>query len=75
MVSMDFEEKKLKFLQKGQIDRVKYFEELNKKLLPSIVHRIQQNDKTVLKEIVKPEWLDWETLFEWSQLGLVVHSQ
>ncbi|MBN2126810.1 MAG: hypothetical protein JW703_00285, partial [Candidatus Diapherotrites archaeon] len=64
---MNLEETINEYYRKGMSERAEYLENLNKKLLPSIVKRIQQNDKTVLKEIVLPEWMNWELLFEWSQ--------
>ena len=61
-----FEEKKLEFLRKGDIEKVKFLESLNKKLIPSQIKRIQQNDKTVLNELVLPKWLSWDLLFDWA---------
>ena len=64
---MDFQERMDEWLRHGEKDKVNYINSLNKKILPSIVQRIQQNDRNVLKEIVLPKWLSWEMLFEWSQ--------
>src|SRR3989338_9817545 len=61
-----WEQKKMDFIRRGQKDRIEFFESLAKGMLPSQIKRIQQNDKGVLKEIVLPEWLKWDTLFEWS---------
>ena len=57
----------MQFLQKGLIDRVKYLDNLGKVLQPSVVKRIQQNDKTVLQEVVVPEWMEWELLYDWAR--------
>jgi hypothetical protein len=61
-----WEAKKLDMIRRGQKERVEFLEKLNKQLVPSQIIRIQQNDKTVLNEIVLPAWLDWETLYIWS---------
>jgi len=61
-----FADTKLKYLQKGMVDRVKYLDNLHNVILPSFIKKIQQNDKTVLKEVVLPEWLNWDLLFDWA---------
>jgi len=71
-----FEEKKQHFLMKGQLGKVKYLETLHMKLLPQQVERIQQNDKTVLRELVLPSWLSWDLLFDWAnQMKLTSSSK
>jgi hypothetical protein len=64
---MNLEEKINDFYRKGAKDKAQYLENLHKKFLPSVIKRIQQNDKTVLKEIVLPEWISWDLVYEWSQ--------
>ncbi|MCX8158168.1 MAG: sigma factor G inhibitor Gin [Candidatus Diapherotrites archaeon] len=54
------------YTRKGQLDKANFLKNLDKVLLPSTIQRIQQNDKTVLKEIVLPKWVDWELLYEWA---------
>lgn len=55
------------FVRHGHKDRVQFMEtELKRRVLPSQVERIKQNDKTVLGELVLPKWLDWDLLYEWS---------
>jgi len=57
----------VEFVRRGEGSRVHFFEsELRKRVLPMQLKRIQQNDKTVLKELVLPQWLDWDLLYEWS---------
>lgn len=63
---MDLEKQKNEWARKGAIDRVKFLENLDKIMLSSYVRRIQQNDKTVLREIVLPKWVSWELLREWA---------
>ncbi len=62
-----FEEKMLEFLRKGDEEKVKWMRSLNKTVLPSQLRRIQQNDKTVLFEMVLPKWADWSLLYDWGQ--------
>ena len=64
---MDYwDEMMLDFIRRGQGDKKQFLEsELKKSILPSQLARIQQNDKTVLKELILPEWLNWDLLFEW----------
>lgn len=62
----DFEARKLEMIRRGQRDRVAFLENLRKQIPPSQVLRIQQNDKSVLKDLVMPKWMDWDTLFLWS---------
>lgn len=61
-----FEAKKTEFLRRGEKDKVKYLDNLRKIVLPSQLRRIQQNDKTVLMELVVPKWLGWDLLYEWA---------
>jgi len=63
---MDIDEAKIRFLRHGQLDRVKFIEGLTRKILPTQLKRIQQNDKTVLKDLVLPKWMDWELIYSWS---------
>ena len=62
-----FDERKNEFYRKGAIDRVKWMEGLKKTILPSQLKKIQQNDKTVLQEIVLPKWANWELIYDWAQ--------
>lgn len=61
-----WEAKKLDMVRRGQKERVEFLEKLNRQIVPSQVLRIQQNDKSVLKDLVLPAWLDWDTLYMWS---------
>lgn len=62
----NWEKKRIEFVKRGQNDRIKFLENLTKTVLPVQLKRIQQNDKTVLKELVLPNWLEWELLYDWS---------
>lgn len=61
-----FESKKTEFLRKGAIQKVKWLEKIDKIILPSQVKKIQQNDKTVLKELVLPSWVNWDIIYDWA---------
>lgn len=61
-----FETKKTEFLRKGEIEKAKWLENIDKTILPSYAKRIQQNDKTVLKELVVPRWVGWDILYDWA---------
>lgn len=61
-----FETRKTEFLRKGDLEKTKFLENIEKFVLPSQVKKIQQNDKTVLKELVLPAWVNWELLYDWA---------
>ncbi len=62
-----WEEIRFRLIKGGHADRVKFLDGLVRIVPPSAVVRIQQNDKSVLNELVLPEWLDWDTLYVWAQ--------
>jgi len=70
----EWEQKMYDLMRQGHNDRVEFLEKLDQMLLPSQVKRIQQNDKTLFKEIVLPPWVTWEMLYEWS-MRVKVNSQ
>ena len=61
-----FEDKYLEFQRRGAIDKIKWMERIDKAIMPSLKKRIQQNDKTVLRELVLPAWVNWEMLYDWA---------
>ena len=61
-----YEDTKLRFLQRGLMDKVKYLENLHNVVPPSAVKRIQQNDKTILNEVLLPAWLKWDVVYSWA---------
>ena len=64
---MDFwEQRMVEFVRRGERSKVQFLDTLNKSILPVQLRRIRQNDKTVMKELVLPPWLDWDLLYEWS---------
>ncbi len=74
-IPMDnWEEKMLLLVKHGHRDRVKFLETLHKSVLPLQLKKIQQNDKTVLKDLVLPSWLDWDLLYEWSLRSELIQS-
>ena len=65
-----YEEKLLDLKRKGAENKWRFLEALDKKVLPSQKKRIQQNDKSVWRELVLPGWMSWELLFDWATQGL-----
>ncbi|VVC00009.1 Uncharacterised protein [uncultured archaeon] len=69
-----YDGKMQEFIQKRQLDRLHFVENLRKTVLPAQIKRIQQNDKGVLKDLVLPEWLDWDLLYEWAMRFNVIEN-
>ncbi len=61
-----FEEKKTQFLLKGNLERVKWMENIHRHVPEGFKRRVQANDKTVLQELVLPGWCSWALLFSWA---------
>ena len=62
-----WEQKMVDFIRHGHKDRVEYLKTLDKAILPSQLKRIQQNDKSIAEDLVLPEWMEWDLLYEWAQ--------
>ena len=60
------ETKILEFSRKGDMEKVHWLEKIDILIPPSQVKRIQQNDKTVLKELILPSWIKWDFLYMWA---------
>ncbi len=65
----DWEKRMIEWTRRGNLEKVKFLQNLNKIVLPSMKSRIQQNDKSVLHEMVLPSWVSWELLYEWAMRG------
>ncbi|MAG22280.1 MAG: hypothetical protein CL943_03180 [Candidatus Diapherotrites archaeon] len=61
-----FDETILEFTRKGVVDRVKFLRGLRKKVMPSQLKRIHQNDKKVMAELFLPRWVSWDLLYDWA---------
>lgn len=61
-----FEQKLIELTRRGDIEKVKWMKNIDRIILPNQVKRIQQNDKTVLQELVLPKWVRWDLLYEWA---------
>ncbi|MFH1256709.1 MAG: hypothetical protein V1494_05470 [Candidatus Diapherotrites archaeon] len=61
-----FDQKLVELTRRGDSGKAKWLKNIGKSILPSQAARIRQNDKTVLKELVLPKWVDWDLLFEWA---------
>ncbi|MBU0636226.1 hypothetical protein KKE06_04335 [Candidatus Micrarchaeota archaeon] len=66
MTESHFEKTYQDMVRKGAMEKVRWLENLSKMILPSMRKRIQMNDKTVLQELVIPNWVKWELLHEWA---------
>jgi len=62
-----FDNKVLELMRRGETEKANYLKNLNNVILPSFARRIKQNDKSVLKEIVVPKWVEWNLLVDWAQ--------
>lgn len=60
-----FEKIKNDFMRRGDMEKAKILQTLNKRLMPTQIQRIRRNDKTVLMEMVLPSWLTWDLLKQW----------
>ena len=61
-----FEQAVVDFTRKGALEKVKFLENLHKRVMPSQLERIQKNDKSVLPELFMPKWVSWELLRAWA---------
>ncbi len=61
-----FEQKLLDLTCKKDMEKVKGLKSMGRTILQSLLRRIPQNDRTVLKELVLPEWVSWELLRDWA---------
>ncbi len=62
----DFEKYVIELTRKGAVDQVAFLKKLDRMVRPSQRKKIQQNDKSVLKELVFPSWLKWDLLYLWA---------
>ncbi len=61
-----FEQTKTELTRKGDLKKVRFLESLRKRIMPSQVTRINQNDRSVLRECILPKWIRWELLRAWA---------
>ena len=66
LMASKFDEKLVELTRRGDAEKAKWLKNIAKNILPSQIIRIQQNDKTVLKELVLPKWVDWDLLYGWA---------
>jgi len=52
--------------RKGDSEKVKWLEGLDKRITPSQKKRIQENDMKVMEEIFVPKWVPWNLLYAWA---------
>ena len=61
-----FDQAYSEFIQKKDVQKVRWLDQLPKRVPPVFLKRIQANDKTVLHELMMPAWLKWEVLYSWA---------
>jgi hypothetical protein len=61
-----YEETLMEFKRKGDIEKVKWLESLDKRITVSQKKRIQENDKRIMQELFAPKWASWELLYSWA---------
>jgi hypothetical protein len=62
-----FNQKVLELTKHGEMKKAACLNSLDNTILPSYVRRIQQNDRTVMKDLVLPNWVTWELLLDWAE--------
>lgn len=67
MVNMDeFEAMILKMQRTGELNKARWLQNIDKKIPPMFKQKIINNDKSVLKELILPNWLTWDMLRVWA---------
>ncbi len=66
MANEFFEQRIIELTRKGALDKVRFLKGLGKKVMPSQLERILQNDKSVLQELFLPKWVSWDLLRAWA---------
>ena len=61
-----FDKKMSEYMRKGNIDKTRWMQNIGNVILPHYVKRIQQNDKTVMRELILPEWVSWNLIYDWA---------
>ncbi|MFH1664115.1 MAG: hypothetical protein ABH986_04895 [archaeon] len=52
--------------RKGDSEKVKWLESLDKKITATQKKRIQENDSKIMQELFAPKWASWELLYAWA---------
>lgn len=61
-----FDKTYAELVQKRDIDKVRWLDQIERKIPPTFRKRIRANDKTVLHELMVPSWVKWELLHSWA---------
>jgi hypothetical protein len=56
----------LKFQRVGERNKAKWLETIDQKIPPSFKERIKNNDKSITRELILPEWVTWDLLRQWA---------
>lgn len=61
-----FDEKLAEWKRKGDSEKCKVLEGLNKRVLKSQLAKILKEDKSVYSDLFLPKWMTWELLRSWA---------
>ncbi len=56
--------------RKGDLEKVKWLEGMNKRITKSQKQRIIENDNEVMQELFAPKWVSWDLIYSWATEGL-----
>lgn len=59
----------LKYQRIGARDRAKWLETIDQKIPASFKEKIKNNDKSIFRELILPEWVTWDLLRSWALEG------
>ena len=63
------------YLRKGLVGRADYLRKLDSLILPIHKKMIQENDRSVLRELILPKWMEWDVLVAWANKDIEEHSR
>lgn len=59
-------QKILELTRRGDLEKVELIGGLRKRVMPSQLKRIQEDDKSIMRELFLPKWVSWELLKDWA---------
>jgi len=66
MGKKEIEEMILKCQRSGALDKARWLQTIDQKVPPSFKKRIQDNDKSIYRELILPTWVTWDFLRDWA---------
>ena len=52
--------------RKGDSEKVKWLEGMNKRITESQKQKIIENDRKVMEELFAPKWASWDLIYAWA---------